>query len=167
MEEERDYSSSVVLGISDALIELTGILAGLTFALQDMELIALSGLVTGVAASFSMGASEFLSKRAEPNANSPLGAALSTWLAYLSVVLVLVAPYLLINKSQFGLEPHLASLACTLVLGVVIVATFTRWLSNKQGHPFLPRFAEMLTILAFITLLSYGLGISLGHVLGV
>jgi len=36
MEEERDYSSSVVLGISDALIELTGILAGLTFALQDM-----------------------------------------------------------------------------------------------------------------------------------
>ena len=53
MDEERDYSSSVVLGISDALIELTGILAGLTFALQDMELIALSGLVTGVAASVS------------------------------------------------------------------------------------------------------------------
>lgn len=167
MEDERDYSSSVVLGISDALIELTGILAGLTFALQDMDLIALSGLVTGVAASFSMGASEFLSKRAEPDASSPLGAALSTWLAYLSVVLVLVAPYLLINEAQFGLEPHLASLACTLVLGIGVVAMFTRWLSAKQDHPFLPRFAEMLTILAFITLLSYGLGASLGHVLGV
>ena len=167
MEDERDYSSSVVLGISDALIELTGILAGLTFALQDMDLIALSGLVTGVAASFSMGASEFLSKRAEPDASSPLGAALSTWLAYLSVVLVLVAPYLFINEAQFGLEPHLASLACTLVLGIGVVAMFTRWLSAKQDHPFLPRFAEMLTILAFITLLSYGLGASLGHVLGV
>lgn len=167
MEDERDYSSSVVLGISDALIELTGILAGLTFALQDMDLIALSGLVTGVAASFSMGASEFLSKRAEPDATSPLGAALSTWLAYLSVVLVLVAPYLFINEAQFGLEPHLASLACTLVLGIGVVAMFTRWLSAKQDHPFLPRFAEMLTILAFITLLSYGLGASLGHVLGV
>jgi len=167
MKDERDHSSSVVLGISDALIELTGILAGLTFALQDMDLIALSGLVTGVAASFSMGASEFLSKRAEPDASSPLGAALSTWLAYLSVVLVLVAPYLLINESQFGLEPHLASLACTLVLGVGVVAVFTRWLSAKQDHPFLPRFAEMLAILTFITLLSYGLGASLGHVLGV
>ena len=167
MEDERDYSSSVVLGISDALIELTGILAGLTFALQDMDLIALSGLVTGVAASFSMGASEFLSKRAEPDASSPLGAALSTWLAYLSVVLVLVAPYLLINEAHFGLEPHLASLACTLVLGIGVVAMFTRWLSAKQDHPFLPRFAEMLAILAFITLLSYGLGASLGHVLGV
>ena len=167
MENERDYSSSVVLGISDALIELTGILAGLTFALQDMDLIALSGLVTGVAASFSMGASEFLSKRAEPDASSPLGAALSTWLAYLSVVLVLVAPYLFINEAQFGLEPHLASLTYTLVLGVGVVAMFTRWLSAKQDHPFLPRFVEMLTILAFITLLSYGLGASLGHVLGV
>ena len=35
--------------MSDALIELTGALAGLTFALKDLNLVALAGLVTGIA----------------------------------------------------------------------------------------------------------------------
>jgi VIT1/CCC1 family predicted Fe2+/Mn2+ transporter len=161
MEEESDYASSVVLGISDALIEMTGILAGLTFALRDMELVALSGLVTGVAASFSMGASEFLSKRAEATTTSPLTAALSTWASYLGVVTVLILPYLILETGFAGLEAHVAALAMTLGLGVSIVAVFSKWLAKKQGKPFLPRFAEMLGILAFITVLSYGLGVGL------
>ena len=49
LEEERlQYSGSIVLGMSDALIELTDALAGLTFALKDMDLVALAGLVTGL-----------------------------------------------------------------------------------------------------------------------
>ena len=42
MDEDDDYYGSIVLGISDALIEMTGVLAGLTFALKDMKLVALS-----------------------------------------------------------------------------------------------------------------------------
>jgi rubrerythrin len=56
-EEGLEYVSSIVLGLNDALVELTGTLAGLTFALQNTRLIALTGLITGIAASFSMGAS--------------------------------------------------------------------------------------------------------------
>jgi VIT1/CCC1 family predicted Fe2+/Mn2+ transporter len=161
MEEEQDYASSVVLGISDALIEMTGILAGLTFALRDMELVALSGLVTGVAASFSMGASEYLSKRAEASETSPLHAAVSTWASYLGVVGVLIMPYLVLEAGFAGLEPHESALVLTLALGVFIVAAFSKWLADKQGNPFVPRFAEMLVILSFITLLSYALGVGL------
>ncbi len=166
MEEERDYSSSVVLGISDALIEMTGILAGLTFAFQDMSLIALSGMVTGIAASCSMGASEFLSKRAEPDGGSPVKAAFSTWAAYLCVVTVLISPYLLIDGEVGGMEAHVAAFTVTLLLGVGIVAAFNVWWSSKKGVAFLPRFFEMMGILAFITVLSYGLGLALGNVLG-
>ncbi len=166
MEEERDYSSSVVLGISDALIEMTGILAGLTFAFQDMSLIALSGMVTGVAASCSMGASEFLSKRAEPDGGSPLKAAFSTWAAYFAVVVLLISPYLLVEGEVAGLEAHVAAFGLTLLLGVGVVAAFNAWWSSKQNVAFLPRFAEMLGILVFITVLSYGLGLALGDVLG-
>lgn len=165
MDEERDYSSSVVLGISDALIEMTGILAGLTYALQDMRLVALTGSVTGIAASLSMGASEFLSKRTEANHHSPTTAALTTWAAYLSVVIVLISPYLFVRQGPFGLEPHVFALTLTLGLGVSIVAGFNAWLSRKRSVPFLPRFFEMLTILAIVTLLSYVLGLGLGHVL--
>ena len=50
-EERLQYAGSVVLGLNDALVELTGALAGLTLALQNVKLIALSGLITGIAAS--------------------------------------------------------------------------------------------------------------------
>lgn len=49
-EERLRYAGSIVLGLNDALVELTGALAGLTLALQNVKLIALSGLITGIAA---------------------------------------------------------------------------------------------------------------------
>src|SRR5690554_1257937 len=53
IEEERlKYVGSIVLGLNDALVELTGTLAGLTFALKDNKIIAMAGLITGLAASF-------------------------------------------------------------------------------------------------------------------
>ena len=42
-EERLKYVGSVVLGLNDALVELTGALAGLTLALQNGPLIALTG----------------------------------------------------------------------------------------------------------------------------
>ena len=64
-EKRLHYLGSIVLGLIDALVELTGALADLTFAFQDSRLIALTGLITGIAASFSMGASEYLSQKTE------------------------------------------------------------------------------------------------------
>jgi vacuolar iron transporter family protein len=60
-EERLNYVGSIVLGLNDALVELTGSLAGLSFALQKTNLIAAVGIITGIAASLSMGASEYLS----------------------------------------------------------------------------------------------------------
>ncbi|MGB1588453.1 MAG: VIT1/CCC1 transporter family protein [Poseidonia sp.] len=165
MAEEDDYSSSVVLGISDALIEMTGILVGLTFALEDMNLIALSGLVTGIAASFSMGASEFLSKRTEASGDSPLKAAFATWAAYVGVVVVLVTPYLIVEQALFGLEEHVAAMGITLFLGIAVVAGFNGWLTRRQQQTFLPRFLEMLGILALMTLISFAMGKGLSAML--
>ena len=70
-EERLRYAGSIVLGLNDALVELTGALAGLTLALQDVKLIALSGLITGIAASMSMAASEYLSTRSEETSKQP------------------------------------------------------------------------------------------------
>ncbi len=74
-EERLQYAGSVVLGLNDALVELTGALAGLTLALQNVKLIALSGLITGIAASMSMAASEYLSTRSEETTKQPVRAA--------------------------------------------------------------------------------------------
>src|SRR5699024_9005113 len=64
-EERLHYVGSMVLGLNDALVELTGTLAGLTFAMQDNQLVALSGLITGASATLSMASSEYLSARSE------------------------------------------------------------------------------------------------------
>ena len=77
-EERLKYVGSVVLGLNDALVEFTGTLAGLTFAIQDSRIIAVAGLITGVAASLSMAASEYLSQRSdETTGTSPKKAAFS------------------------------------------------------------------------------------------
>ena len=54
-EERLKYMSSVILGLSDALVEFTGALAGFTLALANPKLIALTGAITGIAAALSMG----------------------------------------------------------------------------------------------------------------
>jgi VIT1/CCC1 family predicted Fe2+/Mn2+ transporter len=73
------YLGSIVLGLNDALVELTGVLAGLTFGFQNTKMVAFSGLITGIAAAMSMAGSEYLSTKMENNANiRPLKASLYT-----------------------------------------------------------------------------------------
>ncbi|MBR4071969.1 MAG: rubrerythrin family protein, partial [Clostridia bacterium] len=62
-EESLKYVGSMVLGMNDALVELTGSLAGFAFALRDTRLVALSGLIIGISATLSMASSEFLAAR--------------------------------------------------------------------------------------------------------
>lgn len=64
-DERLDYAGSIVLGLNDALVELTGTLAGLTFAFGNSRIIAVTGLIMGVAAALSMAASGYLSSREE------------------------------------------------------------------------------------------------------
>ena len=45
-DERLQYISSMVLGINDALVELTGALAGFTFALGDSAVICMAGFIT-------------------------------------------------------------------------------------------------------------------------
>jgi len=62
-EERLLYVGSIVLGLNDALVELTGTLAGLTFAFQKGALVAISGIITGMAAALSMAASNYLASK--------------------------------------------------------------------------------------------------------
>ena len=169
-EERLRYSGSVVLGMSDALVELTGALAGLTFALQDLNLVALAGLVTGIAAAFSMGASEYLSSRTEKKAESAVKAAFFTWISYLLTVLLLVAPFLIFQADSpefHGLGPHVQALMCTFAVGLLIVALFNFYLSVIEEVSFRSRFLEMAGILGMVSLISYGIGIALRGALGI
>ncbi len=151
-EERLHYAGSVVLGLNDALVELTGALAGLTLALQNVKLIALSGLITGIAASLSMAASEYLSTRSEKTEKHPVRAAVYTGIAYVITVTLLVLPYLLISH-------YYLDLALALCTAVIIIAVFNYYLAVARDESFRARFLEMaglsLSVAAFSFLIGY------------
>jgi len=163
-EDALNYLSSVILGLSDALVELTGALAGLTLAFQELKIVALAGLVTGIAASFSMAASEFLATKEENSGRSPIKAAIFTGVAYLFTVILLVTPYLFLDDNSdmiLGLEPHFQALCITLIIGLLIIAKFNFYVSIAQDHSFKQRFTEMTAILIVVTSISFVIGVIL------
>ena len=152
-EEKLRYVSSIVLGINDALVELTGALAGLTLALQNAKIIAVSGLITGIAASFSMAASEYLSTKAseEIKEKNPLRAAIYTGVAYILTVLFLIFPYLVLPNLYLAL-------ALTITNAILVILLFTFYISVAKNVNFKKRFAEMTAISLSIAALSFGFG---------
>ncbi len=158
-EQKLEYMGSIVLGLNDALVELTGALAGLTFAFQNTRVIALSGLITGIAASLSMASSEYLAKKTDNNSNA-LQSSLYTGLAYIVTVSLLVTPYLVFSH-------YLTSLAVTLLISVIIIMVFNFYLSVAKNFRFLPRFLEMAGISLGVAALSFGIGLLLNLAFGI
>jgi len=160
-EDRLKYVGSMVLGLNDALVELTGTLAGLSLALQNTKLIALSGLVTGISATLSMMSSEYLSSRSE-GAEHPFKAASYTGIMYIAAVILLVLPYLL-----FDSEHYLWALATMLVIVLLIILVFTYYVSVAQDLPFKKRFLEMATISISVAAIAFVIGILVKQLLGI
>ena len=160
-EERLQYVGSMVLGLNDALVELTGSLAGFTFAMQNTRLIALSGLIIGISATFSMASSEFLAARSEGRSDA-LKSCSYTGIAYLLTVIALIAPYLLLSTAQY-----IAALVCMLLVVVLIIAGFTYYTSVAMDQPFRSRFVEMAGISIGVAVVSFFVGILAKQFLGV
>jgi VIT1/CCC1 family predicted Fe2+/Mn2+ transporter len=158
-EERLRYAGSIVLGLNDALVELTGALAGFTFALGETKTISLAGLVTGISAAFSMGASEYLSCKADNNPRA-LKSAVYTGSAYIITVIVLILPFLL-GSNKF------VNLGITLALAVFIIFIFNYYLSTARDLDFKRRFLEMTIISLAVAAISFGVGWLLKNVLGI
>ena len=153
-EERLRYIGSVVLGLNDALVELTGALAGLTFALQNTRLVALTGLITGIAAALSMGASEYLSTKTEGQEKCPVKASVYTGLTYVMTVALLIMPYLL-------LDDLILCLTCTLGMAVIIIAAFNYYVAVAKDLSFKGRFLEMTGLSFAVAAVSFLIGLGL------
>ena len=160
-EERLQYVGSMVLGLNDALVELTGSLAGFAFALQNTRLIALSGLIVGISATFSMASSEFLAARSEGRTDA-LKSCSYTGIAYLLTVIALIAPYLIFPVGQY-----IPALICMLAVVILIIAGFTYYTSVAQDQPFKNRFLEMALISVSVAVVSFIVGILAKKFLGV
>jgi len=159
-EERLKYISSIVLGLNDALVELSGALVGFTLALQNTRLVGIVGLITGIAGALSMAASEYLSTKHEETDKNPLKACIYTGITYIATVVLLVAPYFIFKQIFFCLFLVLVS-----VLSLILI--FTYYISVAKGLNFKKRFAEMAGISLTIAVINYLIGITIRKVFGI
>jgi vacuolar iron transporter family protein len=150
MVKKGDYNGAIVLGLNDALVELSGALVGLSFALANSKTIATVGLITGFAASLSMAASEYLSAKEDKNKN-PVKAAAYTGMAYILAVIALVLPYFLLKNVY-------AATAVMFGLVVLIIAGYTRYASKIHNESFRSKFFSMLAITISVSVISFVFG---------
>ena len=159
-EESLRYAGSVVLGLNDALVELTGALAGFSFAFQQTRLIALAGLITGISASLSMAASEYLSSKADGEGKDALKSATYTGAAYVFTVTMLVFPFLISSN-------YLLALGWTLLNAVLIIAAFNYYISVAKDLNFKRRFLEMTAISLGVAAFSFAIGVAIRTWIGI
>ena len=152
--QKLSYMSSVVLGLNDALVELTGALAGFTLSIQNSKTIALMGLITGISASLSMAASVYLSIKSEADPEVQQRAAKSalySGTAYIFTVIALVIPFFLMVN-------YVASLIVTIVVAITIIFVFNFYISVANDYNFKKRFIEMAVISIGVATLSFIIG---------
>jgi VIT1/CCC1 family predicted Fe2+/Mn2+ transporter len=160
-EERLQYIGSVVLGLNDALVELTGAISGFTLALQNSKLIAIVSLITGISASLSMAGSEYLStKTEEDETKHPLKASLYTGVAYAGATFILVLPFFVLSNPFW-------SLLWALLNAVLIISGFTFYISVAKNYSFRRRFLEMLAISMGVAALSFMIGLLVRQLAGI
>lgn len=160
-EERLNYVGAMVLGLNDALVELTGTIAGMTFVLMNTTLIAMAGIITGVSATLSMAASNYLAERADGNPKA-LKASIYTGFTYLLTVIFLVLPYLLIPEDMF-----LLALFCMIVIVVLLVFVFNYYIAVVKSEAFWSKFIEMAGISLSVALIAFLIGLGAKTFLGI
>lgn len=153
------YVGSFVLGLNDAIVEVTGTVAGLTMALGDTRLIGMVGLIGGIAAAMSMAGSEYLSTKEEGGEN-PRQASLVTGIAYVSTVGLLIWPF-------FVMTSHFTALIVTLVCSVIVIALFNFYIAIAKNISFMSRFVEMTGISLGVAGVSFLIGEGISRALGI
>ncbi len=159
-EDRLKYVSSIVLGLNDALIEFTASLAGYTLALQRARLIGIVALITGIAASTSMAASEYLAVKHEETKKDPVKASIYTGIAYVIVVTLLVAPYFLFKNVIFNL-------GLVVVTALLVILIFTFYISTAKGLDFRKRFLEMAGLSLATAVVTFFIGLAIRKIFGV
>lgn len=149
-EKRIKYIGSITLGISDALIELTGVYTGALGVFNNTLSAGIMGILTGVAASLSMGAASYNQARQEGRVNPALSA-VYTMAAYIVVTLLLALPYLLLPSIE---QAFVAMFA--LCLG--IIAYLSAYIAILQERRFIREFLESAGLMLSVSLFLYFLG---------
>jgi len=144
------YISFVVLGLADALVEVTGIHAGSLGIYNKTELAGLAGVIAGAAASLAMASAAYAQAKQGFQGSAKLSA-IYTGVSYFITAVFLATPYFLTRSMVYAL-------GSSLTLAVIIITFATYYSSVISNKPFTRDFAEILGIMLGVTVALYVFG---------
>jgi Uncharacterized membrane protein len=161
-ERRLDFVGAIILGMNDALVEITGSVAGFTLSMSNTKIIAVAGLITGIAASLSMAASEFMAERSEGNIKKAATAAIYTGFSYLMTVVLLVLPFFVLPAPEYML-----ALLFTVIIAVFVIFIFSYYMAVAKEISFKQRFWEMVFVSLGVAALTFFIGFIVKNYIGI
>lgn len=148
MKKTFDFKGSIILGMHDAIVSLTGLIAGLYFAFAATNIIVLSCIISSITASLSMGAANYLAVKTI-NKRYALRAALLTGFSYMATCALLILPFFIFYSRNIA------------ILFVFIITILIIYLFNAIFYihkKFYKHFFEMLTICMCVSFVAFLIG---------
>ncbi len=153
------YMGFVVLGLADAIIEITGVHAGMLGVTNSTIMAGIAGIVVGFSAAISMASAAYLQAKHEGGLN-PAKSATVTGVAYILAVLALAIPY-------FMWADMLYAFAASVVTAIALIGAFTFYSSVIMDKGFTREFLEAVLLLFGTVAGAYAIGDLLGRTFGV
>ena len=153
------YMSFIVLGLADAVVEISGIHAGSLGIYNRTELAGLAGVVAGMAASIAMASAAYAQAK-QGFEGSAKWSAIYTGVSYMFTAIFLALPYFLTGSM-------VTALGISLVVGVALVAMMTYYDTVISARKFKRQFAEIAGIILAASLALYIAGTLIRQLLGI
>jgi len=154
-----NYISFVVLGLADALVEITGIHAGSLGIYNSTEIAGIAGIIAGGAASLAMASAAFAQAKQGFQGSARLSA-IYTGVSYFVTAVALATPYFLTRVM-------LNALSVSLFVAVIILALATYYSSVISFKPFRRDFIEILLIMFGVTVALFFFGEFIRQITGI
>ena len=157
MKNNLNIKSAIILGMHDAIVSLTGLIAGLFFAFKNNNIIVITCIVSSITASLSMGAANYLAVKTNDKSNA-LSSAIYTGSAYMVTCVLLIIPFLVFSD-------RVITLLSVLIIDIMIIYFFN--LFFYHGHDFYKHFFEMLTICTIVSIVAFFIGEIAHNIFGI
>jgi len=146
------YAGAIVLGMNDALVELTGTLSGIALAFDKSLVVGFTGLIMGIAASLSMaGSAYFEAKENSSNEIKPLTYSLYTGISYILTTAILVMPFFLFDTMFYAL-------LMMFIFAFITIILYNFYISVAKDLSFTKRVLQMSFITFGVAIISFGIG---------
>src|SRR3989449_7326095 len=153
------YMSFIVLGLADAVVEISGIHAGSLGIYGRTELAGLAGIIAGLAASIAMASAAYAQAK-QGFQGSAKWSAIYTGVSYMITAVFLALPYFLTRNMA-------VALGASLVIGVILVATMTYYDTVISARHFKRQFGEIAGIILAASLALFLVGTLVREYLGI